>query len=462
VPRVPLLVAAPHFRPPEQIVSPYSLGIGPARTYVLPFLLFGGALLLYLPRLGVPEAYMYDEAYHAYTAAQYLAGNPDAFLWSTPAPRPEVGYTWNHPPVGLLFIAAGIAIRGDNPRGWRISSALFGALGILTAYLLALTLSRDREVAQLTAALLLVDGLYFVQSRTAMLDIFGTVFTMVALLCLYGYLVAASDQVRRPLLLTGLCLGLAIATKWNAAYPAALIGLVVMCRTLELWRRARGGGSSAGRQMDRAGLRQHLLWVPLGLVVVPAAVYLAAYIPFFLTGHDWPQFVELQRQIYSYHTSLKATHGYQSQWWQWPLALRPVWYHVSYSAGATANIYAQGNPLLYWAFVPAALWLSRRWWKAQHLGLLILLIGFFGQWLPWGLVPRAAFMYHFLPAVPFGALAVAAGLIKLWRGSTPRQLLAAAYVLAVALSFVYFYPLYTAVPLEKPALESRMWLESWR
>jgi dolichyl-phosphate-mannose--protein O-mannosyl transferase len=27
---------------------------------------------------------------------------------------------------------------------------------------------------------------------------------------------------------------------------------------------------------------------------------------------------------------------------------------------------------------------------------------------------------------------------------------------------VYFYPLYTAVPLEKPALESRMWLESWR
>jgi dolichyl-phosphate-mannose--protein O-mannosyl transferase len=135
---------------------------------------------------------------------------------------------------------------------------------------------------------------------------------------------------------------------------------------------------------------------------------------------------------------------------------------VSYSAGATANIYAQGNPLLYWAFVPAVLWLSRRWWKARHPGLVILLIGFFGQWLPWGLVPRAAFMYHFLPAVPFGALAVAAGLVELWRSSTPRQVLAAAYVLAVALSFVYFYPLYTAVPLEKHALEARMWLEDWR
>jgi dolichyl-phosphate-mannose--protein O-mannosyl transferase len=460
-PHVPLLVAAPDFQPPEQIVSRYSLEIGQVRSYVLPLLLFGGALLLYLPRLEVPGAYMYDEAYHAFTAGQYLAGNPDAFVWSTPAPRPGVGYTWNHPPAGLLLIAAGIAIQGDNPRGWRISSALFGALGILAAYLLALRLSRDREVAQLTAALLLVDGLYFVQSRTSMLDIFGTVFMMGALLCLYAYLVAPADQVRRPLLLTGVCLGLAIATKWNAAYPAALIGLVAVCRALDLWRLGRVG-SSAGRQEDRAGLRQHLLWVPLGLVVVPAAVYLAAYIPFFLTGHDWPQFVELQRQIYSYHTSLKATHGYQSQWWQWPLALRPVWYHVRYSAGATANIYAQGNPLLYWAFIPAVLWLSYRWWKARHPGLVVLLIGFFGQWLPWGLVPRAAFMYHFLPAVPFGALAVAAGLVELWRHGISRQVLAAAYVLAVALSFVYFYPLYAAVPLEKPALESRMWLEGWR
>jgi dolichyl-phosphate-mannose-protein mannosyltransferase len=434
---------------------------GQVRRYVLPLLIFGGALLLYLPRLGLPAAYMYDEAYHAYTAGQYVAGNTDAFVWNTSPPRSGVGYTWNHPPVGLLLIASGIAIQGDNPRGWRIASAWFGALGIVVVYLLGLTLSRDREIAQLTAALLLVDGLYFVQSRTAMLDVFGTVFMMAALLGLYGYLVAPSDQVRRPLLLTGVFLGLALATKWNAAYPAAFVGLVAVCRMVDLWRRTRVG-SMVGQPEARAGLRQHLLWVPLGLVVVPALVYLAAYIPFFVSGHGWPQFVELQRQIYHYHTALKATHGYQSQWWQWPLALRPVWYHVHYSADATANIYAQGNALLYWAFIPAVLWLSHRWWKARHPGLVILLIGFFGQWLPWGLVPRAAFMYHFLPAVPLGALAVATGLVELWRGSTPRQVLAVAYVLVVALSFVYFYPLYAAVPMDKPALESRMWLKSWR
>ena len=122
------------------------------------------------------------------------------------------------------------------------------------------------------------------------------------------------------------------------------------------------------RTTASGALGQHLLWVPVGLVLVPAAVYLAAYLPFFFTGHDWPQFVELQRQIYHYHTSLKTTHGYQSHWWQWPLALRPVWYHVDYADASIANIYAQGNPLLYWAFLPAVLWLTVRWWKARHPG----------------------------------------------------------------------------------------------
>jgi dolichyl-phosphate-mannose--protein O-mannosyl transferase len=117
---------------------------------------------------------------------------------------------------------------------------------------------------------------------------------------------------------------------------------------------------------------------------------------------------------------------------------------------------------LYWAFVPAVLWLSRRWWKERNAAFVVLLIGFFGQWLPWGLVPRIAFMYHFLPAVPFGALAVAVCLVELWRGDTLRRVLAAGYVLAVASSFIFFYPLYAAVPLERRAIEARLWLESWR
>ena len=74
---------------------------------------------------------MFDEVYHAYTAGQYVAGNADAYVWNTKPPRAGVSYMWNHPPVGVLMIAGGILLWGDEPFGWRFSSAVFGAIGIL-------------------------------------------------------------------------------------------------------------------------------------------------------------------------------------------------------------------------------------------------------------------------------------------------------------------------------------------
>lgn len=90
----------------------------------------------------------------------------------------------------------------------------------------------------------------------------------------------------------------------------------------------------------------------------------------------------LQKQMWWYHTNLKATHAYQSQWWMWPLDLRPVWFYVQYcnpgddkvdGIGAArlnalrckdsfarthtdhtiADIYTMGNPSIFWVIFPA-------------------------------------------------------------------------------------------------------------
>ena len=410
------------------------------RTDLLPGILFVAAVAVLAPRLAVPDEYVFDEVYHAYTAGQYAAGNHDAYVWNTQAPLDGVGYMWNHPPAGILLMTAGIMICGDNPLGWRIASAIFGAMGIVLAYLLALAITRRRSVAVVAALLLLVDGLYVVQSRVGMLDIYGTVFMLGAFYALYGYLTSPPERARGHVLRLGLFLGLAIATKWNAAYPAFFIGLIVFGR----------------------GVRAHLLWVTAGLVVLPALVYLAAYGPFFLTGHDLGQFVEIQRQIFRYHTQLHATHAYESRWWEWPLTLRPVWYYSNRSNGAVANIYANGNTLLYVTFVPAVVWLASRWTRRRDPAAIVLVIGFFGQWLPWALVPRIAFAYHFLPAVPFGCLAVAFALIELFDKGRAGRAIAVGYAALAIGFFIYFYPIYTAVPLTPPAFEHRMWLPSWR
>ena len=410
-----------------------------------PGLLFLAALALFVPRLSLPEEYVFDEVYHGYTAGQYVAGNADAYVWDTKAPREGVAYMWNHPPAGVLAIASGILIRGDDSLGRRLASVLFGAVGVVLTYLLTLRLVDQYAPALLAAGLLLLDGMYFAQSRVAMLDIFGVVFALAALLSLYGYLQAPTEAAAWPIVRTGLLLGLALATKWNAAYLSLACGLVVLAREA------------------RPGRRRNLAWIPIGLGLAPLAVYLAAYVPFFLTGHDLAQWVELQKQIYYYHTRLEATHPWSSSFWEWPLAAKPVWYWVSrLPDGREANVYAAGNPLLYWGFLPAVLALAVRSWRSQPAALTVLLIGFFGQWLPWALVPRIAFAYHFLPAVPFGALALAVVLWPPIRSGGPGRVLALAYVSLVVLAFVWLYPILTGVPLSHGALEWRLLMPSWR
>jgi dolichyl-phosphate-mannose-protein mannosyltransferase len=415
-----------------------------------PGMLFLLAMALFAPRLAVPAQYEFDEVYHAYTAGQYVAGNADAYLWYTIAPKAGVAYMWNHPPAGVLCIAGGILIWGDNPFGWRFAAALFGAAGVVLTFTMASRLTRDRRLAALAAVLVLSDGMYFSQSRVAMLDIFGAVFALGALLSLYGFLTSEPERIAWPLVRTGLWLGLALATKWNGAYVSFFCGLAIVVRAVRLGLRS-------------PELRRPLVvWTTVGLVLAPLAVYFAAYIPFFAAGHDFGEWVEVQKQTFYYHTRLEATHPWSSSWWQWPLALRPVWYWTAAVAGGdAANGYAAPNPVLYWSFLPAVVWLAARW-RRNSAALTVLIIGFFGQWLPWALVPRIAFAYHFLPAVPFGAMATAAAVMNLHRRGGGWRWLGWGFVATVAATFVFYYPILVGLPLSPRALAWRLWLPGWR
>lgn len=414
----------------------------PARTL---FGLFLGAFVVFVIGVQHPRAYIYDEVYHAYTAGEYVRGNRDAYVWNTTAPRKGVAYMWNHPPAAVHLIGLGIRLWGDRSFGWRFMSTVFGGIGIALLFVLARALTRDTLVAFLAAGVLMLDGLYYVQSRTAMLDVFGVVFMLTAFLALVEYLNRPPERGTPSLIVMGIAMGLAVATKWNAAYASALIVLVVVGRSI-----------AARVPIGRA------LLLPLTLVLLPALVYLAAYVPFFATGHTFDQFIELQRQIYSYHAGLKATHNYQSAWWQWPLALRPVWYYVAYHETTIENIYANVNPLLAWGFLPAVIWVVARWWRERRAAAVVLLIGFFGQWLPWALIPRIAFAYHFLPSVTFGCVAVAATCATgIRKGGLPRAL-ALTYLVLIAAAFVFFLPIYSGLPLAHKDFAARIWIRSWR
>jgi dolichyl-phosphate-mannose-protein mannosyltransferase len=426
----------------------------------LPALLVGIALVLPLLRLTTPDVYVFDELYYAYTAGGYVAGEPDTYRWDV-FPTDDPAIEWTHPPLAKLIIAGGILVFGDEPLGWRIASVIFGAAGVAIAYSLAVSLTGSRAIGVAAASLLMLDGLYFVESRTGMSNLFYLVFTNSALLALSRALAAPPRLVGPLLLATGACLGLAVSTKWSAVALIGLIGLAVAWRVVRLWQEAQRG-HGAEKVAAEARWRAYLRWAPVALVLAPAAIYLAAYVHFFHSGYGWAELVELHRAMFAYHRNLGIVHDYSSPWWEWPLATRPVWYFADEGRRGGSYVFANGNPLLYWPMVPAVGWVAVEWWGRRPLALTVLAIGFFGQWLPWALSPRGTFVYHFLPSVPLGCVALAIVAVTACQRRGWQRWAAVGYGLAVLATFAFFYPLYTAVPLTAEQVDLRMWWASWR
>jgi dolichyl-phosphate-mannose--protein O-mannosyl transferase len=417
------------------------------------------ALALYFWRLDVPNRYIYDEVYHAYTAAQLAAGNADAYVWYTHVPEKDkalrVAYEWSHPAFAKLPMQVGVWLFGDTSLGWRFASAVFGGLGIGIMYALGRMLF-NRIIGIFGMALLLLDGMWFVQSRTSMNDVFLVCFLMLAYLAFYFYLSTSTLKRWRFLWLTGVALGFALATKWSALYSFGLLGLVAGLREARLClfnpdpQVGRSNRVILGALATLAGA-----WL-----VVPFVIYLGSYVQFFTMGHTWAEWRELQWQMWWYHSNLKATHSWASRWWTWPLMIRPVWYHVDYQEQTIANIFTMGNPLIWWMFLPAVVFAAWQWRDSRFrlVGLGLILLGFLGQWVPWVFSPRISFMYHMLPSVPFGCLAIAYALYQM----RSQRLMAYGYLAIVLISFVYFYPHYSAWPISREYAEQHYWFPTWK
>ncbi|CAB4732286.1 unannotated protein [freshwater metagenome] len=260
------------------------------------------ALFLRLWRLGTPREFQFDETYYAKDAwsllnngyvrgyvddanDQILSGTTDG-LW-TDGPSMIV-----HPEVGKLLIGLGEKAFGLDPFGWRVASAVVGSLMVVVMVRLARRMTGSTLLGLVAGLLLMLDGLHFVLSRLALLDIFVAFFTLCAVACaindrdwyrrrLAARLPAPPDPsswgpVRavlfRPWLLAGgVCWGLAIGTKWTALYPLAAFGLLV-------WAWSAGARRSFG--VRRPVLRSLVADAPTAfahLVLVAFVVYLLSW-----------------------------------------------------------------------------------------------------------------------------------------------------------------------------------------
>ena len=487
------------------------------------------AFVVRLVNLGYPKNLVFDETYYAkdgWTIWKYgyekqwpdkindqvVAGKTDVYL-----NQPEFVV---HPPLGKWLIGLGEQLFGMNSFGWRFMPLVFGTLLVLITIRMARRLSRSTLVGAIAGILLTFDGLSFVMSRIALLDIFQAFFLVAAVTAVivdrdyYRSWLADQLELRAipdfggrfgPVLwwrpwrvVAGVLFGLAMGCKWNSIFVLAAMGVLGVFWDVGARRLAGSDWRAWWAALIDGGLAF------IKLVVLGALVYVLTWWGWLTTsggwdrdwatknpneplavhlGSMWGSFVRYHLDIYNFHTGdyiKNQTHPYDAHPIGWLVMARPIGIDAINGIQAGADgcpatgeetclrvISAMGTPVLWWMAALALLaavvwWIAGRDWR---FGVPI--VAAMATYLPWfANADRPVFFFYAICIVPFTVtlLAMMLGLI-LGPANGPHRRRGAIIVgVAVALvvaNFAYIYPVLTDQLMIYRDWLSRMWLRSW-
>ncbi|UWE08076.1 dolichyl-phosphate-mannose--protein mannosyltransferase [Actinacidiphila bryophytorum] len=507
----------------SHLLARFSGWLGPILVAV-----FAGGLRFW--HLGTPREVVFDETYYAKDAWSLLKlgyegtwpdakiTNPDLLGHPQTIPLSDAPGYVVHPPAGKWVIALGEWMFGMNPFGWRFMMAVLGTLSVLMLCRIGRRLFRSTALGCLAGLLMAVDGLQFVMSRIALLDLVIMFFALAAFGCLLVDRDWSRARLARALpvdesgwagpdrhvggrvgmgwrpwrIAAAVCLGLAAASKWNGLYFLAFF--TVMTLAWDLGSRRLAGA----RHPLRAVLRKDFGWSVLTMIPVTVLTYLATWTGWFMSsnaynrhwadnrGGTWSwipaplrSLWHYEYEVYQFNVTLHTPHPYQSNPWSWLVLGRPVSYYFEspklgqdgcHSAGGCSKeILALGTPLLWWSACFALLYLLYRWvlrrdWRA---GAILCAVG--AGLLPWlHYQDRTIFYFYAVSFVPYLCLAVAmmvgAFLGPPGAGEGRRMwgaVGAGTLVLLIIWNFIYFFPIYTGMTIPYSGWQARMWFDSW-
>jgi len=394
----------------------------------------------------------FDEIYHARTAYEHLENVPNH-------------YENTHPPLGKHIISLGIRIFGMNPFGWRFMGTVFGILMLPLIYVFAKRLFKSTFFASCAMLLMTFDCMHFAQTRIATIDSYPVFFILLMYFFMYLFYEGATTisfkKMCLYLALSGLSFGLAIASKWIGFYGGAGLAILFF---LALHRRVKIKGPKE-------------LWVCvlclLFFVAVPFLVYYLSYFPIHRADRAvsyWSNFWRYQKHMFDYHSKLQAEHPFSSMWYSWSIVYRPIWYYGNAAlkgTGQLSSIVSMGNPLIWWAsfiaIVGCILQAIRHIrFKKNDLIPGFLSVGYLSQLVPWMLVSRVVFIYHYFASLPFAMLALVYGFDKICSKFAWGKRAVILFLIASGIVFLAFYPVISgAVVSTSYMLSALRWFPSW-
>jgi dolichyl-phosphate-mannose-protein mannosyltransferase len=415
-----------------------------------------------------------------------------------------------HPPFGKWVIAAGEAVFGLNPFGWRSMMAVLGVAAVVVTHRAVLRLTGNRFTANLAAAALAIDGMAIVMSRAALLDqtlMFTVLVAFWALVCDVNQRRVTTQvssaggdaQPRTPSprwvfrVVMFVSLGAAVATKWSGVWFAVAFTIVSLAS--ELVR------ATPGKRL--VGVARSVTWAITGVAIV-VGLYLTSWVGWFITDTGWgrdavsgpswlPQPVRALLNYHTttleFHTGLTGEHDYASDPFGWLLMVRPTsfWYGTNSTgvddcgaAKCAAEVLAIGNVVIWWTAAAAMvafalLALLGRLRIQERSAALLPMIGVLAGWAPWlAFRERTTFSFYMVVVAPFVCMAFAqfvtmlAGMSDGGASLRPRlrhreagAWAAVVTIVAMIAVSLFFYPLWTALPIPLHEWTMRMWFSSW-
>lgn len=431
----------------------------------------------------------------------------------------RTGYFDIHPPLGKLILAYGGTLLGykNDPSfiikkigdeypptinyvALRTVSALFSVATIPMMYAVSRSLEMSRVAATFTTSLTLLCFLGTIEGRLILMDSQLHFFCLLTLLSALHLWRSAPGTRRRWALLasTGFTTGLALCVKHTALATPALIAIISFF-----------------------GI--HFLPVPLEApeYLFAGAIAVVTYIlPFYpLLSRDWttgdkydkfmsgvpgfqksivdsamydpearrPWFLKsciyLNYRMLASNVNVKKRHTWESTFSQWIINWRGVLYYTNRLPnpekgvrGDRAIIYLIGNPvgliLVLAAVIATAcgllvLWRMRhtRARKVRNVSMynVYTAVFVFSGWIcnlaPYVLVDRAAFLYHYMPALSYGYMLL--GVLVDFLPRRARLLVVSVLIAALAAAFVYWSPWIYGFYLNDEQQKARQLLRRW-
>lgn len=429
---------------------------------------FVASLIFFLIGIDSPRGKNFDEFHYVPSALQFL--------------ELKENQNWEHPPLGKELMAVGIGFFGDQPTGWRFMSAVFGAFTWIGMMTLGLAVFRNTRSALWVGLLCLVNHLLYVQARIGMLDTFMMAFLAWALAAWVEAFSGTGDAERRKpfLYLGGVAWGLAIASKWAAMLPwLAWFALLAVVMLLRHWG-MRLHHSPAHRLDHDQDFWEALEGRPFrprelaqGMVLIPLLAYFLTFLPYLFVdrspAYSLGDLLLMQPRMWDGQLRVVSEHPYQSQWWGWPLLLRPIWYAFEKNAeepGTVRGVFLIGNPWLMWTGLVALAYCAWRWVQDRSRQAFWILALYAATYFQWVLIPRkVSFYYYYYPAGMMLSLASVYALTRIrlpapWR-KLPREAGLWVYGGVAVLVFIYFFPVLSGLKIPLSTFTRWTWFRAW-